>query len=54
VAAARLVAGLPTAQAGVARSLLAADQALLGHMEDQIVDAERQLAALLPDPRISC
>jgi transposase len=47
VAAARVA--LPTAEAGVARQVLAADLALLGDLDTQITAAEDRIAALLPD-----
>jgi transposase len=46
VAAAR--AALPTAEAGVARQVLAADLALLDDLDTQITAAEDRIAALLP------
>jgi transposase len=50
--AARLVAAarvaLPTAQATVARQVLAADLALLANLDTQITNAETRIAALLP------
>jgi len=47
VAAAR--AALPTAEADVARQVLAADLALLDDLDTQITAAEARIAALLPD-----
>jgi len=47
IAAAR--AALPTAEAGVAREVLAADLALLDDLDAQITAAEDRIAALLPD-----
>src|SRR5262249_25502821 len=50
--AGRLVAAardaLPTAEAGVARQVLAADLALLDNLDAQIGQAEARIAALLP------
>jgi transposase len=42
-------AALPTAEAGVARQVLAADLALLGDLDTQIGAADDRIAALLPD-----
>jgi transposase len=41
-------AALPTAEAGVARQVLAADLALLADLDSQITAAEERIAALLP------
>jgi transposase len=40
---------LPTADAAVARAVLAADLALLAVLDEQVAAAERELAAVLPD-----
>lgn len=40
---------LPTADAAVARAVLAADLALLAVLDEQVTAAEQQLATLLPD-----